>query len=82
MLDARDKLGTTKTHRTISLHSHLSIQQRHRDVAVDMAPPGPQGGELHCGGRWEGRRHGGGLWWKLELVAAAEMSHLGSVASS
>jgi len=57
--------------------SHLSVQQSHRDVAIDMAPPGAQSGELHRGGRWERRRHGGGLWGKLELVAAAEVPHLG-----
>lgn len=57
--------------------SHLSIQQCHRDVAIDVAPPRAQSGELHGRGRWEGRRQGGRLWGKLELVAAAEMPHLG-----
>lgn len=61
--------------------SHLSIQQCHRDVAIDVAPSGAQGGELHGGGRWEGRRHGGGLWGKLELIAAAEVPHLGCCGS-
>lgn len=59
-----------------SVFSHLSIQQRHRDIAVDVAPPRAQSGEVHGGGRREGRRQRGRLWWKLELVAAAEMPHL------
>lgn len=63
------------------LFSHLSIQQCHGDVAIDMTSTGAQSGELHGGGRWEGRRHGGRLWRKLELIAAAEMSHLGSCSS-
>lgn len=46
-----------------------------------MAPPGAQGGELHGGGRREGRWHGGRLWGELELVAAAEMPHLGCCSS-
>lgn len=70
-------LRTTQTY--CSWHcpfSHLSIQQCHRDVAVDVAPPGAESGELHCGRRWEGRWQRGRLWGKLELIAAAEMPHL------
>lgn len=55
---------------------YLSIQQRHGDVAVDVAPPGAQGGELHGGWRQEGGRQGGRLRRQLELVAAAEVPHL------
>lgn len=57
---------------------HLSVQQCHGDVTVDVAPPGAQGGELHGGWRWQRRRHRG---WRrgrqLELIAAAEVPHLG-----
>lgn len=42
-----------------------------------MASTRAQSGELYGGGRWEGRRQGRRLWGKLELVAAAEMPHLG-----
>ena len=57
---------------------HLSVQQRHGDVAVDVAPPRAQGGELHGGGRGQRGGHGGReRGGQLELVAAAEVPHLG-----
>lgn len=55
---------------------YLSVQQRHGDIAVDVAPPRAQSGELHGGRRREGRGQGGRLRRELELVAAAEMPHL------
>lgn len=64
---------------------HLSIQQCHGDIAVDVASSRAQSGELHGRWRWERRRQGGGLCRELELIAAAEMPHLGrcgSVAAS
>lgn len=56
--------------------SHLSIQQCHGDVAINVAPPGAQSGELHGGRRWEGRWQRRRLRGKLKLVAATEMPHL------
>lgn len=61
--------------------SYLSIQQRHRDIAIDVASPRAQSGELYGGGRWEGRRQRGRLGGELEFIAAAEMPHLGSCSS-
>lgn len=55
---------------------YLPIQQRHGDIAVDVASPRAQSRELHGGWRWERRRQGGRLRRELELVAAAEMPHL------
>lgn len=81
MLDARDYPRTAKNNKWSCLFSHLSIQQCHGDVAINVAPPGAQSGELHGGGRWERRRQGGRLCGKLELVAAAEMPHLGCCGS-
>ena len=61
-----------------SASPHLSVQQRHGDVAVDVASPGAQGGELHGGGRGQRGGHGGReRGGQLELVAAAEVPHLG-----
>lgn len=37
------------------LSPHLSIKQCHWNVAIDVAPPRAQRGELHRGWRWEGR---------------------------
>lgn len=55
---------------------YLPIQQRHGDIAVDVASPRAQSRELHGGWRRERRRQGGRLRRELELVAAAEMPHL------
>lgn len=55
---------------------YLPIQQRHGDIAVDVASPRAQSRELHGGRRRERRRQGGRLRRELELVAAAEMPHL------
>lgn len=81
MLETNRELQQKQKKKWSCLFSHLSIQQCHRDVAIDMAPPRAQSGELHGGGRWEGGRQGGRLCGKLELVAAAEMPHLGCCSS-
>lgn len=69
----------TVRHRAV--FPHLTIQKGHRNVAIDMAPPGAQSGELHRGGSWKGRWHRRRLGGQLELIAAAEMPHLGCCSS-